>query len=64
MFPESEQEELQDEMIDRLIPESNDAEHIGVIVYIHDLSTPACWLQTWSLRPKRKPLANASAIES
>ena len=37
MFLENEQNELQDEMIDRLTPRNGNAEDIGVITYIHDL---------------------------
>ena len=37
ILPEGEQEELQDEMIERLVPTSGKAEDIGVITYIHDL---------------------------
>jgi hypothetical protein len=39
MFPEDEQEKLQDEMIDHMVPRSGDAEDISVIVYINDLIT-------------------------
>jgi len=39
MLPEDEQENLQDEMIDYLVPRSGDAEDISVIVYINDLIT-------------------------
>ena len=37
IFPEGKQEELQDVMIDCLVPANGDAEDIGVITYIHDL---------------------------
>lgn len=37
MFPEDEQEKLQDEMIDHMVPRSGDAEDISVIVYVDDL---------------------------
>jgi len=37
LFPKSEQEELQDEIIERLVPANGDAEDIGSIVYIQDL---------------------------
>lgn len=39
MFPEGEQEKLQDEMIDRLATTDGDAEEIGMILYINDLIT-------------------------
>jgi hypothetical protein len=39
MFPEDEQEKLQDEMIDYMVPRSGDAEDISMIVYINDLIT-------------------------
>jgi hypothetical protein len=35
MFPEDEQEKLQNEMIDYMVPKSGDAENIGMIVYIN-----------------------------
>ena len=37
IFPESEQEKLQDEMMEHLVPANGNAEDIGVITYIHDL---------------------------
>ncbi|MFC1816084.1 hypothetical protein ACFL0M_09090 [Thermodesulfobacteriota bacterium] len=39
MFPEGEQEKLQDEMIDRLATTDGDAEEIGVILYMIELIT-------------------------
>ena len=39
MFPEDEQEKLQDEMIDYMVPSSGDAEDISMIVYVNDLIT-------------------------
>lgn len=39
IFPEDEQEKLQEEMIDRLVTTDGDAEEIGVILYMIELIT-------------------------